>query len=115
MSFLLRRALVLFFLSLTTRGQSQTWKFWKREKTEQIGPKEAAENKAKAAEKQNSEYATRKKTHEKAQDRKTRKRMKSTLKRAERYSWGKQAPWYRRWFGKTGGKHSKQSAKKNLL
>jgi hypothetical protein len=117
MSFLLRKTVLVAFLMVSTLGRAQAWKFWKRdkEKSEQIGPKEAAENKAAAAEKQQNEYSSRKKTHLKAQDRQTRKRMKRTLRHAERYSWGKEAPWYKRWFGRRGGKANSNVRKKNLL
>lgn len=117
MSFLLRKTVLVAFLMVSTLGRAQAWKFRKRdkEKSEQIGPKEAAENKAAAAEKKQNEYSSRKKTHLKAQDRQTRKRMKRTLRHAERYSWGKEAPWYKRWFGRRGGKANSNVRKKNLL
>ena len=117
MSFLLHSSIIALLVLQSFRCNAQAWKFWTRdrEKTEQIGPKEAAENKAAAAEKQQSEYNSRKATHLKAQDRQTRKRMKRTLKQAERYSWGKEAPWYKRWFGKRGGRPNSTVRKKNLL
>jgi hypothetical protein len=117
MSFLPRSACIIIFFLVSLGGNAQAWKFWKREKekTEQIGPEEAAQKKAATGEKQKDEYQSRREQHLKAQDRQTRKRMKRTLKRAERYSWGKEAPWYKRWFGKRGGKPNSTVRKKNLL
>jgi len=117
MSFLRRSSTLIFFLLCFEWSQAQAWKFWKRDKeeTEQIGPKEAAKKKAATGEKQKDEYQSKREQQLKAQDRQTRKRMKRTLKRAERYSWGKETPWYKRWFGKRGGKPNSTARKKNLL
>lgn len=117
MSFLLRSIVLISSLMLSEWSHAQAWKFWKRdkEKTEQIGPEEANQKKEATAEKQKDEYQSRREQHLKAQDRQTRKRMKRTLKQAERYSWGKEAPWYKRWFGKRGGKPNSTVRKKNLL
>ena len=38
--------------------------------------------------------------HKSLQDKATQKRMKKNLKRAEKQSWGKNVPWYKRWFRK---------------
>lgn len=40
------------------------------------------------------------KQHVKRQDKATQKRMKKNLRRAEKHSWGKEVPWYKRWFRK---------------
>lgn len=117
MSFLRRSCTHFLFLLCFEWSHAQAWKFWKRDKeeTEQIGPEEAAKKKDANADQKTSDYNARKKAHLKAQDRQTRKRMKRTLKTAERYSWGKQAPWYKRWFGKRGGNPNSAARKKNLL
>ena len=117
MSFLPLKLVLVLCVFLSLEGHAQAWKFWKRdkEKSEQMGPEEAAKKKEATAEKQSNDYNARRKAHLKAQDRQTRKRMKRTLKTAERYSWGKQAPWYKRWFGKRGGRPNSEVSKKNLL
>ncbi len=40
------------------------------------------------------------KQHVQRQDKATQKRMKKNLRRAEKQSWGKDIPWYKRWFSK---------------
>jgi hypothetical protein len=40
------------------------------------------------------------KQHLKRQDKATQKRMKKNLRKAQKHSWGKDVPWYKRWFRK---------------
>jgi type VI protein secretion system component VasK len=40
------------------------------------------------------------KQHLKRQDKATRKRMKKNMRKAQKHSWGKDVPWYKRWFHK---------------
>lgn len=70
----------------------------KQEQAAQQTPESAA-NKDKANKEQKvGEYVNTRNHHNEIQDSATRKRMKKNLKKAERHSWGKNVPWYKRWF-----------------
>lgn len=47
-----------------------------------------------------AEYDMKNEHHKNIQDEATRKRMKKNLKRSQKHSWGKEVPWYKRWFRK---------------
>ena len=63
-----------------------------------VTPQTARKKEAEALEKKQSEYQSRKDHHLDVQDKATRKRMKKNLRKARRQSWGKNVPWYKRWF-----------------
>jgi hypothetical protein len=65
---------------------------------QKVTPQTARKKEADALEKKQSEYQSRKDHHLESQDKATRKRMKKNLRKARRQSWGKNVPWYKRWF-----------------
>ncbi|MFM7234743.1 MAG: hypothetical protein ACKO7B_18205 [Flavobacteriales bacterium] len=65
-----------------------------------VTPETARKKEAEKIEQQESEYQKRKDHHLEVQDKATRKRMKKNLRKAQRLSWGKDVPWYKRWFRK---------------
>ncbi len=65
---------------------------------EKVTPATARQKEAEALEKKQGEYDSRMEHHLKSQDKATRKRMKKNLRKARRMSWGKNVPWYKRWF-----------------
>jgi hypothetical protein len=65
---------------------------------EKVTPATARKKEAEALEKKQGEYDSRMEHHLKSQDKATRKRMKKNLRKARRMSWGKNVPWYKRWF-----------------
>ena len=65
---------------------------------EKVTPATARKKEAEALEKKHGEYDSRMEHHLKSQDKATRKRMKKNLRKARRMSWGKNVPWYKRWF-----------------
>jgi hypothetical protein len=65
---------------------------------EKVTPASARKKEAEALEKKQGEYDSRMEHHLKSQDKATRKRMKKNLRMARRMSWGKNVPWYKRWF-----------------
>ncbi len=71
----------------------------KKEKNK-VTPESGAEKQASAKAEKLVAYEAGKKHHVEAQDKATRKRMKKNLKKAEKHSWGKDVPWYKRWFKK---------------
>ncbi len=71
----------------------------KKEKNK-ITPESGAQKQAKAKDEKLAAYEAGKKHHVETQDKATRKRMKKNLKKAEKHSWGKDVPWYKRWFHK---------------
>lgn len=88
--------LLLFLLSFVSMpAQAQR----KREKNK-ITPETGAQKKEEQLDVKQGEYNKRKDHHLEIQDKATRKRMKKTKKKAERHSWGKEVPWYKRWFKK---------------
>ena len=66
--------------------------------SQKVTPQTARKKEAEALEKKQSEYQVRRDHHLEVQDKATRKRMKKTLRKARRHSWGKNVPWYKRWF-----------------
>lgn len=64
----------------------------------QVTPENAADADKKNRDMKVEQYNQKRDYHSKAQDKETRKRMKKNLKRAEKHSWGKDVPWYKRWF-----------------
>lgn len=91
--------LVLLFLLVTFTGEIHAQR--KKEKNK-ITPESGPLKEAKAKEEKQAQYVSRKDHHMEIQDKATQKRMKKTQKKAERHSWGKDAPWYKRWFRKDG-------------
>ncbi len=72
----------------------------KKEKNKVI-PANAHEKQRKNLEEKQAQYQGSKEAHKKKQDQATQKRMKKNLKRAQKHSWGKEVPWYKRWFRKS--------------
>ncbi len=97
---IIRHLLLIVFLS--TFSQS-IWAQKERERnkiTAEDGQKKAAEDEAAAQKKMQEQDKLRREHHKDIQTKETRKRMKKNLKKAERHSWGKDVPWYKRWFRK---------------
>jgi len=65
-----------------------------------VTPATARKKEGEALEQKQNEYHQRKDHHLEVQDKATRKRMKKNLRKARRHSWGKDVPWYKRWFRK---------------
>ena len=65
---------------------------------QKVTPQTARKKEAEALEKKQTEYQTRRDHHLESQDKATRKRMKKNLRKARKQSWGKNVPWYKRWF-----------------
>jgi hypothetical protein len=65
---------------------------------QKVTPQTARKKEAEALEKKQNEYQTRRDHHLESQDKATRKRMKKNLRKARKQSWGKNVPWYKRWF-----------------
>lgn len=91
------RYILMFTLLLTFGGNIHAQR--KKEKNK-VTPESGAQKEAQAMEQKRAEYNSRKDHHMESQDKATRKRMKKNLKKAERHSWGKDVPWYKRWFRK---------------
>ncbi|HEY8404098.1 MAG TPA: hypothetical protein VIK71_05760 [Flavobacteriales bacterium] len=70
----------------------------KKKQTNQVTPQNAQSRQKANKEQKIAEYQDSKKAHVKKQDKATQKRMKKNLKRAQKHSWGKEVPWYKRWF-----------------
>jgi bacterioferritin (cytochrome b1) len=68
--------------------------------SKQITPKDAIDKQKQREREQDEQLKAREEHHKKIQDKATRKRMKKNLKKAEKQSWGKNIPWYKRWFRK---------------
>jgi hypothetical protein len=71
-----------------------------KSESNKVTPQTARKKEADALEKKQSEYQLRKNHHMDSQDKATRKRMKKNLRKARRLSWGKNVPWYKRWFSR---------------
>jgi hypothetical protein len=96
-----KHILGVLVVMLFLMSHSSVWAQRKRDKKQEAAQQtpESAANKDKAdKERKVGEYQNTKKHHQSIQDEATRKRMKKNLKKAERHSWGKGAPWYKRWF-----------------
>ncbi len=70
----------------------------KEDAPQKVTPSSARKKEAEALNQKQTEYQQRKNHHMESQDKATRKRMKKNLRKARRLSWGKDVPWYRRWF-----------------
>jgi flagellar biosynthesis/type III secretory pathway M-ring protein FliF/YscJ len=68
--------------------------------TAEDGQKAAAEKEGQAMQQKQEQYKARNEHHKEIQTKETRKRMKKNLKKAQKHSWGKDVPWYKRWFRK---------------
>lgn len=88
-------ACLILFIGHSAHAQRKRDK--KQEAAQQTPETAAAKEKA-DRDRKVGEYQNTKKHHQSIQDDSTRKRMKKNLKKAERHSWGKSAPWYKRWF-----------------
>ena len=98
---LFRIFLILFSLLISSEmaiGQKDRKKPSKQEN--QVTPENAKNQERANMENKQKEYVTKKDYHTKNQDKATQKRMKKNLRRAEKHSWGKDIPWYKRWFRK---------------
>ncbi len=73
----------------------------KKQSSNQVTPKNAMQKERKNLEEKQAQYQQSKNHHQEAQDKQTRKRMKRNLKKARKHSWGKDVPWYKRWFRKS--------------
>lgn len=65
---------------------------------QKVTPQTARKKEAEALEKKQTEYQSRRDHHMESQDKATRKRMKKNLRKTRKQSWGKNVPWYKRWF-----------------
>lgn len=65
---------------------------------QKVTPQTARNKEAEALEKKQNEYQSRRDHHMESQDKATQKRMKKNLRKARKQSWGKNVPWYKRWF-----------------
>lgn len=96
------RILILLFAVLISSemalGQKSKRKPAKQEN--QLTPENHGDQPKTNLENKQKEYQAKKDYHSKNQDEATRKRMKKNLRRAEKHSWGKDVPWYKRWFRK---------------
>jgi type VI protein secretion system component VasK len=90
---------ILIILTLVFAANSDLLAQRKKEKNK-VTPESGAEKEASAKAEKQAQYKSRKDHHLEVQDKATRKRMKKTKKKAERHSWGKDVPWYKRWFRK---------------
>ncbi|MFN8698808.1 MAG: hypothetical protein ACK500_05460 [Flavobacteriales bacterium] len=96
---MIRLVAVIAFLAVTQSADAQ-----KRPPRQKGGDVQTPENavtreKANRAEKE-AAYVQKRDYHSDLQDKNTRKRMKKNLKRAQKHSWGKEVPWYKRVFRK---------------
>jgi hypothetical protein len=88
------RMLLCFCIVATSNGAFSQAK----PDSQKVTPQTARKKEAEALEKKQSEYQSRRDHHLESQDKATRKRMKKNLRKARRQSWGKNVPWYKRWF-----------------
>lgn len=94
------RILQMLFFSLLISIAADAVAQRKPDTGNKVTPESARKKDAEALEKQQSEYQKRKDHHLEVQDKATRKRMKKNLRKARKLSWGKDVPWYKRWFRK---------------
>ena len=98
---LIRFLLLIFSLLISSQmAFSQKSKKKPAKQENQITPENAKDQERVNLENKQKEYVTKKDYHSKNQDKATQKRMKKNLRRAEKHSWGKDIPWYKRWFRK---------------
>ncbi|MDZ4750184.1 MAG: hypothetical protein SGI87_01120 [Flavobacteriales bacterium] len=101
----MKKSLLIFLSILFFALQADAQKQKKRppkekQKTAEEAQSEAIEKK-KAKEAENmAKYNDGVDHHRSLQDKDTQKRMKKNLKKARKQSWGKEVPWYKRWFRK---------------
>lgn len=99
--YLFRFIVVIFSLLISSpMAFSQKNKKKPAKQENQITPENARDQERVNLENKQKEYVTKKNYHSKNQDKATQKRMKKNLRRAEKHSWGKDVPWYKRWFRK---------------
>lgn len=89
------RLLLLSFLLMFT---SEKILAQRKKETHKVTPESGNAKEAEAQAAKLLAYKAGRDHHRKVQDKETRKRMKKTKKKAERHSWGKDVPWYKRWF-----------------
>ena len=96
------RFVVLIFSLLISSEMAYSQKEKKKpsKQDNQVTPENAKDQEMVNLENKQKEYVTKKDYHSKNQDKATQKRMKKNLRRAEKHSWGKDIPWYKRWFRK---------------
>ena len=92
-----KRIIRLFVLSLVICSASPLAAQPKSD-AQKVTPQTARKKEAEALEKKQTEYQSRRDHHMESQDKATRKRMKKNLRKARKQSWGKNVPWYKRWF-----------------
>jgi len=95
--------IILFLLSLIIADSdaiAQKSKKRPEKQKDQITPENAADQENANKARFQQEYTVKNEHHKNIQDDATRKRMKKNLKRSQKHSWGKEIPWYKRWFRK---------------
>jgi hypothetical protein len=97
---LLRLIFIILFTGCLSQHALAQKKREKNKITAEDGQKSAAQKEAAAYEQKKEQYKARNDHHKEIQSKDTRKRMKKNLKKAEKHSWGKDVPWYKRWFRK---------------
>ena len=90
---ILKLVLTTLLIQIAIAGSAQP-----KTDAQKVTPQTARKKEAEALEKKQNEYQSRKDHHLESQDKATRKRMKKNLRKARRQSWGKNVPWYKRWF-----------------
>jgi hypothetical protein len=90
---IIRLVITTLLIQLAIAGSAQP-----KTDAQKVTPQTARKKDAEALEKKQNEYQSRKDHHLESQDKATRKRMKKNLRKARRQSWGKNVPWYKRWF-----------------
>jgi hypothetical protein len=95
-----RYILVLALLAGVSNEAAAQKKREKNKITAEDGQKAAAEKEGQAMQQKQEQYNARNEHHKEIQSKDTRKRMKKNLKKAQKHSWGKDVPWYKRWFRK---------------
>ncbi len=96
----MNRALRILIILLSVQFAAIPVFAQKKKQNNQVTPQNAHSKERKNKEEKIAQYQGGKKTHIKKQDKATQKRMKKNLKRAQKHSWGKEVPWYKRWFRK---------------
>lgn len=94
---------ILIILSLMVVGSdaaAQKIKKGPKKDKNQITPENAGNQENADKARKQEEYRVKNDHHKDIQDDATKKRMKKNLKRSQKHSWGKEIPWYKRWFRK---------------
>jgi type VI protein secretion system component VasK len=97
----MKSLLRILFLTIALITLEQPLYAQKKKQTNQVTPQNAQKKKKENVEQKQAQYQDGKKAHVTRQDKATQKRMKKNLKRAQKHSWGKDIPWYKRWFRKS--------------